>query len=36
VLPASVRAQQLALALALRRGLDPDRPPGLRKITATT
>ena len=36
VLPASVRAQQLALALALRRGLDPDHPPGLRKITATT
>jgi glucosamine--fructose-6-phosphate aminotransferase (isomerizing) len=36
VLPASVRAQQLALALALRRGLDPDQPPGLRKITATT
>ena len=35
VLPASVRAQQLALALALRRGLDPDHPPGLRKITAT-
>jgi glucosamine--fructose-6-phosphate aminotransferase (isomerizing) len=36
VLPASVRAQQLALALALRRGIDPDQPPGLRKITATT
>jgi glutamine---fructose-6-phosphate transaminase (isomerizing) len=36
VLPASVRAQQLALALALRRGIDPDRPPGLDKVTATT
>jgi glutamine---fructose-6-phosphate transaminase (isomerizing) len=36
VLPASVRAQQLALALALRRGIDPDHPPGLHKITATT
>jgi glucosamine--fructose-6-phosphate aminotransferase (isomerizing) len=36
VLPASVRAQQLALALALRRGIDPDHPPGLRKVTATT
>ena len=34
-LPAVVRAQQLALALALRRGLDPDEPPGLRKVTAT-
>jgi glucosamine--fructose-6-phosphate aminotransferase (isomerizing) len=36
VLPASVRAQQLALALARRRGIDPDQPPGLRKVTATT
>jgi glutamine---fructose-6-phosphate transaminase (isomerizing) len=35
VLPATVRAQQLALALALGRGLDPDAPPGLSKITAT-
>jgi glucosamine--fructose-6-phosphate aminotransferase (isomerizing) len=35
-LPATVRAQQLALALARRRGLDPDAPPGLRKVTATT
>jgi glutamine---fructose-6-phosphate transaminase (isomerizing) len=35
-LPAAVRAQQLALALALRRGVDPDRPPGLRKVTPTT
>jgi glutamine---fructose-6-phosphate transaminase (isomerizing) len=34
--PAAVRAQQLALALALRRGLDPDRPPGLGKVTPTT
>ena len=34
-LPATVRAQQLALALALRRGLDPDEPPGLRKVTPT-
>ncbi|HVW35565.1 MAG TPA: glutamine--fructose-6-phosphate aminotransferase, partial [Acidimicrobiia bacterium] len=30
---ATVRAQQLALALALRRGLDPDAPPGLTKVT---
>jgi glutamine---fructose-6-phosphate transaminase (isomerizing) len=35
-LPATVRAQQLALALALRRGIDPDEPPGLRKVTLTT
>jgi glucosamine--fructose-6-phosphate aminotransferase (isomerizing) len=35
-LPATVRGQQLALAVALRRGLDPDEPPGLRKITPTT
>jgi glucosamine--fructose-6-phosphate aminotransferase (isomerizing) len=34
-LPGTVRAQQLALALALRRGLDPDEPPGLRKVTPT-
>ncbi len=34
-LPAAVRAQQLALALARRRGLDPDSPPGLRKVTLT-
>ena len=33
---AVVRAQQLALALALRRGVDPDAPPGLRKVTPTT
>jgi glucosamine--fructose-6-phosphate aminotransferase (isomerizing) len=34
-LPATVRAQQLALAVARRRGLDPDEPPGLRKVTPT-
>jgi glutamine---fructose-6-phosphate transaminase (isomerizing) len=34
-LPAAVRAQQLALALARRRGVDPDSPPGLRKVTPT-
>ncbi len=33
--PAAVRAQQLALALARRRGIDPDAPPGLRKVTPT-
>jgi len=32
---ATVRAQQLALALARLRGLDPDVPTGLSKITAT-
>ena len=30
-IPATVRAQQLALALALRRGVDPDRPPAWRR-----
>jgi glucosamine--fructose-6-phosphate aminotransferase (isomerizing) len=35
VLPAAVRAQQLALALSLSRGLDPDTPAGLSKVTAT-
>jgi glutamine---fructose-6-phosphate transaminase (isomerizing) len=35
VLPGTVRAQQLALYLALGRGLDPDAPPGLNKITDT-
>lgn len=35
VLPGTVRAQQLALSLALDRGLDPDAPPGLSKITVT-
>jgi glutamine---fructose-6-phosphate transaminase (isomerizing) len=34
--PATIRAQQLALALALRRGIDPDEPPGLGKVTETT
>jgi glucosamine--fructose-6-phosphate aminotransferase (isomerizing) len=32
---AVVRAQQLARDLALARGLDPDAPPGLSKVTAT-
>jgi len=32
---AVVRAQQLALALARRRGLDPDAPEGLAKVTVT-
>jgi glucosamine--fructose-6-phosphate aminotransferase (isomerizing) len=34
-IPATVRAQQLALALARSRGIDPDRPPGLAKVTPT-
>jgi len=34
-IPAALRAQQLALALARRRGVDPDSPPGLRKVTPT-
>lgn len=34
-IPAAVRAQQLALAVALRRGMDPDDPPGLSKVTPT-
>jgi glucosamine--fructose-6-phosphate aminotransferase (isomerizing) len=34
-IPATVRAQQLALALAQRRSVDPDRPPGLAKVTRT-
>jgi glutamine---fructose-6-phosphate transaminase (isomerizing) len=33
--PAAIRAQQLALGLALRRGLDPDAPAGLQKVTPT-
>ncbi|HXF56724.1 MAG TPA: SIS domain-containing protein [Actinomycetota bacterium] len=33
--PATVRAQQVAHSLALLLGLDPDRPPGLRKVTRT-
>lgn len=36
VLPATVRAQQVALALARLRGLDADAPPGLTKVTPTT
>jgi glucosamine--fructose-6-phosphate aminotransferase (isomerizing) len=34
-IPATIRAQQLALALARRRGVDPDHPPGLAKVTRT-
>jgi hypothetical protein len=30
-----VRGQQLALAASLARGVDPDRPAGLRKVTPT-
>src|SRR4051812_9082269 len=33
---ASVRGQQLSLELALRKGLDPDAPRGLNKVTITT
>ena len=32
----AVRAQQVAYALCLRGGLDPDHPAGLSKVTATT
>jgi glucosamine--fructose-6-phosphate aminotransferase (isomerizing) len=32
---ATIRGQQLALALALIRGMDPDAPPGLTKVTRT-
>jgi glutamine---fructose-6-phosphate transaminase (isomerizing) len=32
---ATVRGQQLAHALATERGMDPDRPAGLSKVTAT-
>jgi len=35
VIPMAVRGQQLALLLAERRGLDPDRPHGLSKVTMT-
>src|SRR3954468_1655572 len=35
VVTATVRGQQLALALAEERGLDPDAPAGLSKVTAT-
>jgi glutamine---fructose-6-phosphate transaminase (isomerizing) len=34
-IPAIVRAQQLALALGRVRGVDPDRPPRLSKVTLT-
>jgi glucosamine--fructose-6-phosphate aminotransferase (isomerizing) len=34
-IPAVVRGQQLALALALAKGIDPDAPPGLSKVTET-
>jgi glucosamine--fructose-6-phosphate aminotransferase (isomerizing) len=34
-IPATVRGQQVALALARRRGLDPDLPAGLSKVTPT-
>jgi fructoselysine-6-P-deglycase FrlB-like protein len=33
--PATVRAQQLALALADARGLEADAPAGLTKVTPT-
>ena len=35
-IPLTVRGQQVAHALALWRGLDPDRPAGLTKVTPTT
>jgi hypothetical protein len=31
-----VRGQQLARALALAKGVDPDKPAGLTKVTPTT
>src|SRR4051794_5096920 len=34
-IPAVVRAQQIALALARLKGLDPDAPRGLNKVTVT-
>jgi glucosamine--fructose-6-phosphate aminotransferase (isomerizing) len=34
-LPMSVRVQQVAHAMALARGIDPDTPPGLSKVTPT-
>jgi glutamine---fructose-6-phosphate transaminase (isomerizing) len=36
VFPVVIRAQQLAYELALLRGIDPDRPEGLTKVTPTT
>ncbi|CAN5914004.1 SIS domain-containing protein [soil metagenome] len=35
-IPLAVRGQQVARALALWRGLDPDQPKGLTKVTPTT
>ncbi|MCQ4040500.1 SIS domain-containing protein [Streptantibioticus rubrisoli] len=35
-IPATVRAQQLALATARSLGVDPDRPTGLNKVTLTS
>ena len=35
VFPATVRAQQLAAAMAAARGIDPDAPAGLTKVTPT-
>ena len=35
-IPFAVAGQLFAQALAARRGLDPDRPRGLRKVTETT
>jgi glucosamine 6-phosphate synthetase-like amidotransferase/phosphosugar isomerase protein len=35
VVTATVRGQQLALALAEAHGVDPDAPAGLSKVTAT-
>jgi len=35
VFPATVRAQQLAAAMAAARGIDPDSPAGLTKVTPT-
>jgi len=32
---ATIRGQQLALSVSRRLGIDPDRPAGLRKVTAT-
>ena len=34
-LPADIRMKILALRLALHKGLDPDRPGGLKKVTIT-
>ena len=34
-IPAAITGQLLAFWLARARGLDPDRPPGLSKVTQT-